>query len=132
MPKPAQDSLTTIVAECDSEWDITVHTNLEIQGNKIVSSCSIDVPGVVGKTPSLVVDFGIDDKSCEGKGTYSFELNEGIIKVNGAEVNFGRVFKSIVIYGSPCRDVIRIKKTYDDTEVVDIRGGAGNGKLHQT
>jgi hypothetical protein len=132
MPKPAQDSLTTIVAGCDSEWDITGHTNLEIQGNKIISSCSIDVQGVVGKTPSLTVDFGIDDKSCEGKVPYSFELNEGIIKVNGAEVDFGLVYTSIVIYGSPCRDIIRIKKTYDNTEVVDIRGGAGNGKLPQT
>ena len=131
MPKPAQDSLTTIVAECDSEWDITGHTNLEIQGNKIISSCSIGVPGVDGKTPSLTVDFG-NDKSCEGKVPYSFELNKGIIKVNGAEVDFGSVFTSIVIYGSPCRDIIRIKETYDNTEVVDIRGGAGSGKLPQT
>ena len=128
LPSP-QDYIRTVITDCDSEWVITGHTDLEIQGNKIRSGCSLDVQGTDMFDATIFVDFGIDDKSCSDG--YAVELDGNVITINGARVEFGSAFKNVVIIGSPCNDVIRIKKTLGNTEVVDIRGGAGSGKLQQ-
>lgn len=128
LPDPVQ-FINTVVTDCNSEWHITGHTDLDIRGNKIGSGCLVDVPGIDTEPAALIVDFGVGDKSCMDSQPYSVELEEGIMRINGDQdtIVFGKAFKNIFIIMSPCDDVVRIKKTYDDTAVVSIVGGAGNG-----
>ena len=127
MPTPMQDFLTTYVTDCNSSWKVVGHSNIEVRGREILPGCHIKVPGNENVDATLTVDFDLDQSSCiDG---YSVELNKDRMVVQNAIVEFGRPFKNIVIIMSPCNDVVHIKKTYDDTSTVLIKGGAGNDKI---
>ena len=127
LPVPVQDYLTTYVTSCDSVWEIVGHTNIEVKGREISSDCDINVPGTTSVDATLVVDFGIDLENCSNG--YSVTLDEGVLIVQGARIEFGRPFKIIDLIMSPCDDIVHIKKTYDDTIDVFITGGGGNDKI---
>ena len=126
LPFPVQDYLTTYVTSCDSVWEVVGHTNIEVNGREISPDCVINVPGTASADATLVVDFGIDLDCSNG---YNVTLDEGVLIVQGARIEFGTPFKIIDLIMSPCDDIVHIKKTYDDTIDVFITGGGGNDKI---
>ena len=51
------------------------------------------------------------------------------MNINGAILNYGRPFKDIVLIMSKCDDIVRIKKTYNDSSLIDITSGTGNDTI---
>ena len=128
LPNPKSDFLVTYVTDCDNAWNIEGFANVNVEGRKINANCIVNVPGIVDSIARLTIDFTEGDMDdCNGR-QYSVELDGGMMTINGgAEVNFGTMFKSIIVKMSPCGgDYIHIKRTYDDTELVLIEGGGGS------
>ena len=126
-PSPPQEYLTTTITDCDSDWFIHGHTNLEIKGNEILSGCHAQVYGIDTVNATITVDFGIFDSSCSG--TYSVELDGEVLTINDSKaIEFGTAFKNFNFIMSPCDDRVHIKRMPTNTSSVLIKGGAGNGK----
>ena len=105
LPSPIQDSLSTIVRNCDSRWVLTGHTNLEIRGAEIKPGCHISASGSVQATAVLTVDLGT--AVCDSGLLIELDVvqDEGILSINGTEiVSFGAPFADIVLVTSLCGD----------------------------
>jgi hypothetical protein len=126
LPSPIQDTLTTVVRDCNAQWTLDGYTNVLIYGSEVQSGCQIIANGSSDANAILTIDFG--QLSCSSG--HSVTLNEGSVVIDGNEiVAFDASFKDIILAGSNCADQFTITKTYDDTSSIEILGYDGSDTI---
>ncbi|GAX18396.1 hypothetical protein FisN_2Lh003 [Fistulifera solaris] len=122
LPTPEQSFLTTTINDCNTQWELNGHTNIEINATAFQSGCDIIAPGGEATDAKLTIDFGFEDNvACEDGNIVKLSMsgNDLVAEITRAtstgsvtkQFTFGSPFIYVEIKMSNCADTVIVESS---------------------
>jgi len=136
MPEPEQPFLTTTFSNgCRSNWVLSGHSHIIVNAYEIEQNCRIVAMGGVATNAVLTIDFGYESRMpCQDGNRVLMKTNGNVNEVyitrsgwsQTATVRVGKIFNTIIIKMSICKDTVLVENTHPVKGIIDIQTGGGD------
>ncbi len=141
LPTPEQAFLTTTINDCNTLWELSGHTNIEINAAAFQSGCEIIAQGGEATDAKLTIDFGFeDDITCEDGNIVKLSMSgtdllADITRATSSgsvtkQFTFGSPFIYVEIKMSNCADSVIIESsTSNEKGYISIQTGDDDDEI---
>ena len=138
---PAVSGLITTFRDCNNEWTLEGHSNIEIKASEILKDCIINADGGEFEDARLVIDYSeLADSNCKDMQqrvdiSADIDTDKVIATISSPQaqdvtLSISGRFVSVEIYGSQCDDMIFVNETLKTDGYVHIDARGGDDKIH--